>query len=117
METRPTVYVVQETMKRNHSGNWRRVHDLTPAAAYGDLEILIAGRQNIPLTPQPLIFEFRDKLRKFTDDDYLLLVGDPILIGIAIVVASDINAGKTQLLKWDRSTAQYIKIKCDFRKY
>ena len=65
-----TVYVVQETMRRNNSGEWRRVHDLSPAAVYGDLEILIAGRQHIPLSTQPLIREFKDKLRKFTDKDF-----------------------------------------------
>jgi hypothetical protein len=112
-----TVYVVQETMKRNSDGDWRRVHDLTPAAAYGDLEILVSGRQHITLATQPLIREFRDKLRSYNDDDYLLLVGDPILIGIAITIASDINAGRVALLKWDRATSRYIKVKANFRKY
>ena len=74
-----TVYVVQESM-RKVQGEWRRIHDLTPALIYGKLKILIDGRQYLPISVQPVIREFRDKLRDYCDDDYLLLIGDPVLI-------------------------------------
>lgn len=111
-----TVYVVQETM-RKVKGEWRRIHDLTPALVYGKLKILIDGKQYLPtLSIQPIIWEFKKKLQKFSDDDYILLIGDPVLIGVATAVASDINVGKVRFLKWDRETAQYLEVSADFRK-
>ena len=110
-----TVYIIQETLKKVE-GQWRRVHDFTPALAYGDIEILIGGGQYMPLTMQPVISEIKEKLKKFCNDDFLLLVGDPVLMGIATCVAAEINCGKINFLRWDRDTQRYIKMSCDFRK-
>ena len=108
-----TVYVVQETMRRV-KGDWRSVHDFTPALVYGKIEVLFQGGQNIPLATHPIIREIRTKLRTIRPTDYLLLAGDPVLIGIAVVVASQITVGKINLLKWDRATGQYLKVPVDF---
>ena len=110
-----TVYAVQEAM-RKIQGQWRRMHDLTPALIYGKLKIIIEGDQHLPISVQPIIWEFKKKLKDFCDDDYLLLIGDPVLIGIATAVAADINRGRVKFLKWDRETAQYLEIGADFHK-
>lgn len=77
---------------------------------------MIAGRQFIPLTMQPIISELKEKLKGFTDDDFLLLAGDPVLMGIATCVAAEINCGRINFLRWDRDTQRYIKMACEFRK-
>ena len=41
------------------------------------------------------------------DEDYLLLSGDPKVIGLAIAVACDINNGKYKTLTWDRQEKMY----------
>ena len=107
-----TVYVVQESM-RKVQGQWRRIHDLTPALIYGKLKILIDGQQYLPLSTQPVIREFKTKLMNYSDADYLLLIGDPVLIGLATLIASENNRGKVNFLKWDRETAQYLEITAD----
>ena len=43
--------------------------------------------------------------------DYLLLTGDPAIIGVACSIASDITNGKYNLLKWDRQERKYYPIK------
>jgi hypothetical protein len=38
-------------------------------------------------------------LRDFTDDDFLLMIGDPAAMSIAAALASSYNGGKFKLLK------------------
>ena len=54
------------------------------------------------LSPGPLIHKLRTLLKDYTEDDYLLLSGDPAIIGVVCSVVSDITNGKFKLLKWDR---------------
>ena len=51
------------------------------------------------------------KLKNFKPDDYLLLTGDPAIIGVACSIVSDITNGKYNLLKWDRQERKYYPIK------
>lgn len=89
-------------------------HDLTPAAVYGQLEVLI-NRNNIGIAAQPLVAELRHLLRDYTDEDYILAVGDPVAIGLAISVASEMNRGRVNILKWDRQTRKYISLNANTR--
>jgi len=50
-------------------------------------------------------------LKNFCEEDYLLLTGDPAIIGVACSVVSDITNGKYNLLKWDRQERMYYPIK------
>ena len=47
---------------------------------------------------------------KYKETDYLLLSGDPKVIGLAIAVACDINNGKYTTLTWDRQEKMYYPI-------
>lgn len=89
-------------------------HDLTPASVYGDLEVLI-NRNNIGIAAQPIVADLRHRLRDYSDDDYILSVGDPVAIGLAISVASDANRGRVNVLKWDRQTRKYIALNANIR--
>ena len=48
--------------------------------------------------------------REYTPKDYLLLTGDPAIIGVACSIVSDITNGKYKLLKWDRQEKTYYPI-------
>ena len=54
------------------------------------------------LSPGPLIIKLRTLLRNYTSDDYLLLSGDPAIIGVVCSIVADTTNGKYKLLKWDR---------------
>ena len=87
-----TVYVIQEVKGRN----------ILSAKDFGDLELLLPEGSQVVLSSQPTINKLRRKLKNFCDDDYLLLMGDPVAMGIACAIASDVNRGRIQCLKWDR---------------
>ena len=86
-----TVYVVQESPKFN----------LLPAAEYGDLQTLLPPGQ-VMMATAPTIRVLRDKLRSFSDSDFLLAIGDPIAIGMSVAIAAGFNSGKIRMLKWDQ---------------
>ena len=44
------------------------------------------------------------------EEDYLLLTGDPALIGVACSLVSDTTNGKYNLLKWDKQERKYYPI-------
>ena len=94
-----TVYVVQEVPKFN----------VLSAKKYGELELLLPPGQVI-LSAGPTVSRLKHKLRNFTYMDYLLLIGDPLAIGVAVAIASSANRGKVALLKWDRQEQQYYPL-------
>ena len=64
----------------------------------------------IIFSPGPLIFKLRNLLKDYRPKDYLLLTGDPAIIGVAWSIVSDMTNGKYNLLKWDKQERQYYPI-------
>ena len=74
------------------------------------LKVLLKENTQIVLSPGPIVFELRRLLKNYTSKDYLLLSGDPSVIGIAVAIVSDINNGRFNLLKWDRQEKVYYPL-------
>ena len=55
-------------------------------------------------------YDIEEAKKNFTKEDYLLLTGDPAIIGVACSIVSDITNGKYNLLKWDRQERKYYPI-------
>ena len=72
--------------------------------------VLSKENTQIILSPGPVIFELRRLLKDYTSKDYLLLSGDPAVIGLACSIVSDINNGRFNLLKWDRQEKLYYPL-------
>lgn len=102
------VFVVHEPL-RYEAGVAKNTMDLTPAREYGELVFLLpAGRDDRPTDPAPAIDRLWEKLDEFSDKDFLLLVGDPALIGYATAIAASANDGRVAVLKWDRNRRRYF---------
>ena len=85
--------------------------NIVGATKYGDVIPLLPELSQIIFSPGPLVFKLRKLLKDFQPDDYLLLTGDPAIIGVACSIVSDITNGKYNLLKWDRQERKYYPIK------
>ncbi len=59
------------------------------------------------------VFKMKKNLRDFREQDYVLLTGDPAIIGISCAIVCDKTNGKFNLLKWDRREAKYYPINFD----
>ena len=102
-----TVYVIQE-VAGTQSGAPKI--NIMGAAKYGKFEFLLPEFSQIIFSPGPLVFKLRKALKNFTTEDYLLLTGDPAIIGVACSIVSDMTNGKYNLLKWDKQERQYYPI-------
>ena len=85
--------------------------NVTGAMQYGEVKSLLPELSQIIFSPGPLIFKLRKLLRDFKSNDYILLTGDPAIIGVACCIVSDINNGSYNLLKWDKQERRYYPIK------
>ena len=103
----PSVYVVQEIAGTREG---RPKFNIMGAAQYGNLKFLLDERSQIIFSPGPLIFKLRSALRHFKSTDYLLLTGDPAIIGVTCSIVSEYTNGKFNLLKWDKQERRYYPI-------
>ncbi len=102
----PTVYVVSETMQ----------HNIASALDFGRIETILPPNAQVSFSVDPTVRRVKRKLEKFTDEDFLLLIGDPCAIGICCAVAAAKNAGRFRVLKWDKRERRYLPLEIDLFK-
>ena len=93
------VYVIQQIP--GTSEGTPRINILG-AQEYGEFIFCLPERSQIIFSPGPLIFKLRKGLQNYRPKDFLLLTGDPAIIGVACSIVSDMTNGKYKLLKWDK---------------
>jgi len=103
----PIVYVIQEIAGTKDG---KPKINILGAAEYGTFKFLLPELSQMIFSPGPLIFKLRQGLKDYTTEDFLLLTGDPAIIGVACSIVSDITSGKFNLLKWDKQERKYYPI-------
>ena len=106
-QTPPKVYVIQEIPGTKEG---RPKINILGASQYGTFKFLLPELSQIIFSPGPLIFKLRKGLKDYRQKDYLLLTGDPAIIGVACSIVSDMTNGKYKLLKWDKQERKYYSI-------
>lgn len=101
-----TVYVISETGQ----------HNITPAMEFGNIETILPPNAQVAFSVYPTVQRIRRRLEKFSDEDYLLFIGDPTAIGIVSAIAADMNKGRYKCLKWDKFERRYIPIQVDINR-
>ena len=107
MKENTVVYVIQE-LPGTKAGAPKI--NIMSANKYGEFKFLLPEFSQIIFSPGPLIFKLRNLLKDYTPEDYLLLTGDPAIIGVACSIVSDMTNGKYNLLKWDKQDRMYYPI-------
>jgi hypothetical protein len=99
-------------MYKNNRGELVPKFATYKAERYGDVRVLLPYG-NIVLSTQPAVARMRSQLQHFSDTDYLLPTGDPVIIGLATAIAAGFNNGRVNLLRWDRNENEYIVVRAD----
>jgi len=97
------VYVTQEQEGKN----------ILSALKYGEIKILLPPGMQVTFSVGQVVKKLYVELSNFNDADYLLLIGDPVAIAIAAMIASNWNNGKIKVLKWDRQEKIYFPIEIE----
>ena len=87
--------------------------NISSALDYGKFEFILDSRSNMIYSPVPTVNRIRYKLQNFNDNDYLLLIGDPVAIGVCMHHALLSNRGRAKLLKWDNRDYKYNIVEVD----
>ena len=104
---KPKVYVLQE-LPGTKAGSPKI--NIMSASKFGEFRFLLPEFSQIIFSPGPLIFKLRNLLKDYNVKDYLLLTGDPAIIGVACSIVSEFTNGKFNLLKWDKQDRMYYPI-------
>src|SRR6056300_997318 len=94
-ETQSIVYVIQDIPGTKIGAP---KINIVGATQYGQLKVLLPENSQIILSPVYVISTLKQKLKDYRSNDYLLLTGDPAIIGVACSIVSDITNGKYKLL-------------------
>ena len=104
------VFVIQEIAGTKAGTPKINIMGASVYSSSGKFEFLLPEFSQMVFSPGPLVYKLRQGLKDFTKKDYLLLTGDPAIIGVACSIVSDITNGKFNLLKWDKQERKYYPI-------
>ncbi len=79
--------------------------DLTEAQEYGELEVVTSGDVDIVDAIETLYRRIAEG--EFEPTDYILAIGDPLLIAAALSYAAEKLGGSVAVLRWRRSAKHY----------
>lgn len=103
------VYVVQD--QRIWKGkDFVSKFDFSTAEDYGELVMLLESSDN-QNDPQAVIDKLDHALALYTEEDHLLLVGNPCLIGWTVAVAAYYSPTKVvRMLQWSGRDRKYLPV-------
>ena len=104
------VFVIQEIAGTKAGNPKINIMGASSYSSSGKFNFLLPEFSQIIFSPGPLVYKLRQGLKDYTSNDYLLLTGDPAIIGVACSIVSDITNGKYKLLKWDKQERKYYPI-------
>lgn len=108
---RPRVFVIHEPLRRDRvTGEMYPMHDLTPAAEFGDIRVVLPSANRPPLDPEASLPTLREAMADFSSDDYLVMVGDMNLVCWAAALAARSTDGAIRLLRWDGRGERYVAL-------
>lgn len=106
-----TVFAVQQQMRFDQVRKELvpRFTSVDKALRWGKIEYLLSPSAH-PFNPDLVLGDMHEKLSGFGDNDHLLLIGNPGLIGMATAIAAYYNDGAVKLLQWSGRHGEYTEI-------
>ena len=98
------VYVVQQPAPNIN---------ILSASDFGYLVICLPNRDQAILCTARYVQKMKKNLQDFRKQDYLLAVGDPVIIGISTAAVSEVTSGQFNILKWDKREFRYYPLEVD----
>tara|TARA_R110000787_G_scaffold222484_1_gene331064 strand:- start:325 stop:714 length:390 start_codon:yes stop_codon:yes gene_type:complete len=108
--SKPTVYVIQE-LPGTRAGAPKI--NIMSASKFGNFKFLLPEFSQMIFSPGPLVFKLKSLLKNYTPKDFLLLTGDPAIIGVSCSIVAEMTNGRYKLLKWDKQDRIYYPLEID----
>lgn len=106
-----TVFVVQRQMRWDNERKELvpRFPEVERAEEFGKLSYILSPSDH-PYNPDLILGKIHSALQEFNDQDHVLLIGSPALIGMVTAIAAHYNAGRVNFLIWNGKHSSYDKI-------
>lgn len=104
-----TVYIIQDQKHVDKDGQLKRKFDFEPALEFGEL-VEVLRPSTSPFNLAPAMEKMHEVLSNYQEGDFLLLTGNPVLLGLAVAIAADYNDGNVSLLQWSGAKHRYIPV-------
>lgn len=104
------VFITQVPSRRDRSTNvWVPTVDVSPAEEFGEVEVLLPSGAQF-FAHNEVVRLIRERLNKldYTPDDYILPLGNPIIMAVTCVIAARRGNNSLKILVWDKQTSRYI---------
>ena len=98
------VYVVQQPAPNIN---------ILSASDFGYLVICLPNREQAIYSTAPYTQKMQKNLQDFRKEDYLLAVGDPVIIGISTATVANVTNGQFNMLKCDKREHRYYPLEVD----
>ena len=109
----PKVFVIQNQMQQNADGNLEPKFDFSRAKEYGDIQFVVPNAVTPWSIDKPEVRSLIEKnMEEFSSEDYLLLVGNPVIISAVVVIAAlQTEEGQSiKMLQWHGKDRKYVPI-------
>jgi len=83
------------------------------ASDFGYLVICLPNRDQAIYSTAPYVQKMTKNLQNIRKEDYLLAVGDPVIIMLSGIIANDNTNGQFNVLKWDKREYRYYPLDFD----
>ena len=87
--------------------------NILSASDFGYLVICLPNRDQAIYSTAPYVQKMTKNLQNIRKEDYLLAVGDPIIITLSGIIANDNTNGQFNMLKWDKREYRYYPLDFD----
>lgn len=106
----PKVFVPQQPSRYDSATQlWVPTVNLDPASKHGQIIVLLPPEAN-RLHTAPLVEVLKERMAGYSDEDFIVAVGDPTLMVAAACIAAKRTHGLVRMLKWDRRAGDYVSV-------
>lgn len=106
-----TVFVVQKQMRFNEVTGEQvpRFDTVDQAQKWGEIKYLLSPSAH-PFHPEGIIKELQTKLIDYGHEDFIVLIGNPAIVGMACSIAANVNDGMVRILQWSGRDKDYVEL-------
>jgi hypothetical protein len=111
---RPRKVFITQIPSRREDGMWVPTVNISPAEKFGAIEVLLpAGTQFYAAKETTRLIKQRLHDFDYQQGDYLLPLGNPVIMAVTAAIAARRSNGCLNVLVWDRHSSQYVPYELD----
>lgn len=106
------VYIAQVPHRLNRDTGELEPLDLSPAREWGELHVILTPGANPFNSMDGIVDDLHAALQDLTEEDYLILVGNPAIMGVMAAIAAQ-YVRRLRILQWHGKQHKYNLVEAE----